>query len=127
MKEVLFDIKYRCFNGSEIYEIIIQEEVEKERVEEKIDKMFKNKNVVAVDVMKHGEKDVIFYHSVWSGTFINEKGYKAPCVTRKGKVVMVFGVDEKRKVYSKYPRWYRNDYECYDGELNILELLNSIE
>ena len=127
MKEVLFDIKYRCFNGSEVDKIIVQENVKKECVEEAIDEMLKNENVIAIFVMKHGEKDVIFYHSVWGGTFINEKDYKAPCATRKGKKVMVFGVDGKRKVYSQYPRWYHNDYECYDGELNILELLNSIE
>ena len=104
MKEVLFDIKYRCFNGSEIYEIIIQEEVEKEQVEEKIDKMFKSKNVVAVDVMKHGERDAIFHHSVWSGTFVGDK-----------------------RVSSKYPKWYHIINDCNNRELNILELLNSIE
>lgn len=124
MKENLFNVY--CINEDKRKSKRLLK-LKKEEIESALDELFKEEGVSLVMVGKHNSNEAIFYHSVITGTYINDKNYKAPSIKKNGKVIMVLGVDGKRKVYSKYPRCYHNDYEYCDGELNIIELLSSFE
>lgn len=124
MKGKLFDVY--CINeNKEKSKRLLK--LKKEEIESTLDELFKEEGVSLVMVGKHGSNEAIFYHSVITGTYINDKNYEAPSIKKNGRVIMVFGVAGKRKVYSKYPRYYCNAFEYCDGELNIIELLSSFE
>lgn len=101
--------------------------LKKEQIENAFDKLFENKEVVYAGVGKKDLKKIIFYHSVYCGTYIIDDNYEAPKLTKKGNIIMVFGTDGKKYVKSKYPRCYYNVHNFYDGELNINDLLKEIE
>lgn len=123
MGEILFDIYYKGIKNKEG----VIKGVNKENVEFELDKTFKNEGVILATVTKHSDLKPIFYHSVFSGTFIIDKDYKGSSITKNGTIIMKLTRDCLRPVKSKYPRWDYHRLEHYDGELNIEELLGNIK
>ena len=123
-KNKLFDICYQTINN----EVKSLTRISKQNVESEFDKIFEDEGVIIAHVSKHGcPSDVIFYHSVFSGTFIMDENYEGVSVKKKGVPVMKISRDRHKPVSSSYPRWDRRMFELYEEELNIEELLDNIE
>ena len=123
-KNKLFDICYQKINN----EVKSLTKISKQNVESEFDKIFEDEGVIIAQVFKCGcPRDTIFYHSVFSGTFIIDENYEGVSVKKKGVPVMKITRNRHKPVKSNYPRWDRRMFELYEGELNIKELLENIE
>ena len=121
MKSRLFDIYY--ISNKKVDKA---EGIKKENVEHELNKIFEDESIIFAGVAKHKKPDTIFYHSVFRGTIIKDKNYKAPRLKRKGVTIMKLGRDGYKQVRSNYPRWDYHMIEHCEGELNIDELLENI-
>ena len=123
-KNKLFDICYQKINN----EVKSLTKIRKQNVESEFNKIFEDEGVIMAHVYKHGcPQDVIFYHSVFSGTFIMDENYEGRGIRKNGVMIWKLERDRHKPVKSNYPRWDRRMFEFYEEELNIEELLDNIK
>ena len=82
MKENLFNVY--CINEDKRKSKRLLK-LKKEEIESALDELFKEEGVSLVMVGKHNSNEAIFYHSVITGTYINDKNYKAPQLRKMEK------------------------------------------
>lgn len=113
-----YKIIFRIANDEKLYGINYLKNTE---VENRIENILKENEVIFFSVYEN-EKP-LFYHSVYSGTYVYDETAKQQQVTKNNKVLIVFGHNGVRKVSSKYNVWVSNAFNFISGDLDIKKIL----
>ena len=123
----LFDVYYKSINN----ESRLLKGIDKKHVRYELDRLFKDKNMMFAGVTKHKSLDLIFYHSVFKGTIIIDRKYRATTM-KYGRLTIKLEQDGHKPVKSSYPRWYYGLFDNYSylfnypkGKLDIEKLLEN--
>lgn len=114
-----YKIKYKIADNEEIFYL---DYLKNTQVESVIDSLNKNKNITFFSVYRNN--DALFYHTVFSGTYVYDETARQQQVTKNNRPMMVFGYNGVKKVRSKYKVWVYNAFDFTSGELDLDKILN---
>lgn len=118
-KREKYKIIFRVVNDEKLYSVKFLKNTE---VESKLESILKTHDVIFFSIYEN--EKALFYHTVYSGTYVYDETAKQQQVTKNNKPVMVFGYNGVRKVRSKYNVWVCNAFDFISGELDIKKILN---